>query len=366
LTLKTVQGTSPLEDGESPFPVIPRRFIRTRETPEQTQLVKTKIKSVFRPNIAPFTDSDQLDDFPMAELLRHSSRRPTNYESYTDDYEAAFGMFEEEEEAKSLLIDLRDQDIFWTSDNVPFTRGEVEMMKKFREQCRAHSELHNTRTKRVLDERDETIARTFQSSLAFSKEIELVNKAKERAQKLPPGKGVMHELSWKIAAKEAEKDPSGLPYRKKSWAKFVRYVSAIGPLKSASEKKLVQKFRELLIEGTPVGKDCFFTSICDLEKGDFALLRTTMIIEVMRIVCSVSTEELLSWMKEENISDEIMRAAPEAIKRIKRARIRNLREQEKLLSQAKIMRGDIPKLSLEKGLPMFRKQFKKQKNLKKG
>ena len=360
LSLRTVQGTSKLEDYESPFPVLPRRVIKTRETLAQSQLVKTTMKKAFKPNTSSFTDSTAADDFPMDELFQTVSRRPSNYVSVRDSYDQVCETFEEEEE-KSLLIDIRDQDIFWTSDNAPFTRKEVEMMKKFREQCRARSDLHNLRTQQVLEERDKTIARTFQSSLAFNKEIELAYKEKERSQNLPPGKGESYELSWKIAAKETDKDPGSLPFRKKSWEKFVHYVSANGPLKKPSEKKLANKFRDLLIKGTTVDKHCFFEAISVLKKDDFSLLKTAMIIEVMRDVCVVDLDELLTWMKKRGIPTEIVRAAPEAIQRVKRAKIRALRDQEELMKEAKLMRGDIQMPSLDKGLPMFRNLRKKTK-----
>ena len=351
LSLKSVQNPEEVYDDEAPFPVLPRRLPKQyRPTLAETQLVKTEMKRVFKPSVTPFTDIDDESDFPMTQF--GISRKPSRIV-----FPKQFGDEEEDfDDGQSLLIDIRDEDIFWTKDCAPFTRKEVGLMKKFREQCRSFSEQQNRKTEEIMQIRDRAITRTFQSRKAFDKEIELVEAEKKRVMNLPPGKGEPHQLSWVIASKEANRDRASLIYRKKAWNQFAHRVSANGRLKTPSEIAIVEEFRRLLVQGVAVNKKCFYQTLKVLSTNDYTLLGTALIIEILRDVCGVPSDEFMQWLKDHNYATELVAAAPECIQRIRRTKIRKMMQDEEKQNQTKLMRGETPQSTLMRGLPSFKKQ----------
>ncbi|EAX97172.1 hypothetical protein TVAG_116900 [Trichomonas vaginalis G3] len=310
LTLRSVQGKENLEAGENPFPVIPRRQ-ETVGIPKraESQIVKVNMKKVFRPNSRPFTEIDNEEDFPMSVFKLGKIK--TVFSRNTLELMKK----EEEEKKQSLLVDLSNEDVFWTKDRVPFTRSEVEMMKKFREDCKTKTSLANRKRSQVMKERQDAISRTFQSRKAFEKEVEITEKVCRRTMTLPPGKGEEHYLSWTMAAKEAKTDPSSLPYRKNAWQKLGHLIKEIGGLKEGNSKLLIMTFRRLLLSGEPISKETLFDTLEILDRSEFADTDTAMTIEAMREACGVSTDELLNWMKSRNCPTEIMVEIPDHIKR---------------------------------------------------
>lgn len=322
LQLKSVQGTEEIDD-DNPFPIIPRRQ-QTIGIPKrsESQIVKVNMKKVFRPNSRPFTEIDNEHDFPMT-IFKVDKFKPSFSRQQLE-------LQQKPQKHESLLIDLSSQDVFWTKEKVPFTREEVGMLKKFREQCKNKTLEANKRRKEVMNERQKAISKTFQSRKAFEKEVEITEQVCRRTMTLPPGKGEEHFLSWTEAAKEAKSDPSSLPYRKKAWEKLGVLIKEIGGLKPGNSEYLIQTFRRLLLSGEPISSSTLFDTLLVLDRGEFADTETAMTIEALREACGVSSDELIKWMESRNCPTEIMVEIPEHIQRQKRLKaIRDKKRAEK-------------------------------------
>lgn len=350
INLRSVKGKIPAEEGENPFPPIPRRTPKIQMPAKNlSNVVSDNMHRVFRSHTEPFTDIDREEDFPMDGFFPKNITKDDNDTDYSDSEDD-----DDDEPHKSLLIDPHERDIFWTKDKVPFTRAEVEMFKKWRQQNRDSKSLQFSKDARLLEERAMEIERTFQSRLAFDKKLALTDKLLERVKYLAPGKGESRSHSaWKVAAAAADRDPSSLPYRKAVWSLFQQQVAFSGYLKIPTEEKLVGEIRRLFVSGAAVNSKTFFRALDSLRPMEFARLSTSVIIEHLRRDFGVTQAELIQYLKFRKAPDFFIIEAPEEIERIGKRAQRAERAAKEEAYRAKLRTGTTPVPDLALGMPMF-------------
>lgn len=349
INLKSVSGREPLKEGESAFPAIPRKLPRENAPKKElSNVVKEQIHRVFKSNTEPFTSIDNEADFPLEGFYP-----PSHASEVIEDSECEVEE-EEEQNEKTLLIDPHERDIYFTKEKVPFTRNEVWMFNKWRKDNKENRYLCRQKDDQILHERAQSIERTFQSRLAFDKELDITDKLCDRVKYLPVGKGENRKkLSWQKAALAAKKDRSALPYRKAIWTELRNQVKESGYLQTPEQETLVLEFRRLLISGVVVDTNCFFRALDVLKGMDFAKLSTAVIIEYLRRDIGVPQEILLKYLEKRGAPDYFILEAPGEIERIirkKQRAERRLKEEQHLRN---LRAGNITVPDLKLGMPIF-------------
>lgn len=325
INIKSVQRRTFVPSGRNPFPP-PAHRPKTHKLPNEratSALVKSYMKKAFKPGTQPFTSVDRDEDFPLDKIFNSdsslsSSRSKENKnhknaldnalnENIIKDYYADKGDVDEQKEEeedydeknhKSLLIDPKDYDIFWARNGVPFSRDEVEMLEGWKDDVRDRMIHDDMKAIQVLRRREKAIERTFQSRSAFDKEIALADEAMEKAVTLGPCKQQRERLSsWEVSSRAVKGDPSSLPFRKRTWANFVKQFRSFGKLTSESQRKIVLEFRTLLRSGHRVDPDIFWESISVLDKMDYVSIPTMILVEFLRQNVNVPEEDFVQYMK---------------------------------------------------------------------
>ena len=216
----------------------------------------------------------------------------------------------EELNNETLLIDPFKNEIKWTKDKIPFTNEELKLFESW------HLNLNNKRNKinlkneKMLIDRNNFIEKTFQSKKAFEKRLELTEKLTKRIINLGPGVGENKKIfPWKIAANEANKDPSSLIYRKKIWIKFSEKIKDLGYINSNGEELFLFEIRKYLINGLSIGEELLFKGIDVLDFNDCLKLKTMKIIDIFRDLCKVSINNFLNYLKIRQLPIELFETA---------------------------------------------------------
>jgi hypothetical protein len=291
-------GADPFPSPKHPDP--PARIPPARAT---TQLVKSHMARVFRPGCEPFRDVDCEDDFATGGLYAPRSEA-----------DAAPGPEAHDEEHQSILVDASQFDIFWTRHRAPFTREEVEMIQGWRESRLERMRNDDGRTQRLLDRRERSMGRTFQSRMAFEHELDLADRECDKVANLGPGKGPRPKQStWEMAARTAAADPSSLPYRKSCWAAFVGRIARYGFVSSPTQEKLALEFRRQLLSGRVVGPALFWDTIAALGEMEFGTLEVMVTIDCIRDGMDVPMEEWIAYMKKNTLSVQLYNVALDEI-----------------------------------------------------
>lgn len=351
--LKSVDGTEPIEVGENPFPPCSRKIPRNTLPPKNvSQIVQDEIHRVFKPGSESFSGTDYENDFPLNGFYPSSTSDDSDLIVEEEDIP---DIFEDGVDTSTIFLDPHEKDIFFTKEKVPFTKNEAEMLKKWRLQNQQNNLLIGKKEKEMMKERSMCMSRTFQSRLAFDKQLELTEQLCERVKYLQPGKGENRkQMSWKISSKFANHDPSSLPFRKRVWEKFRQMVKFVGYVQTPTQDKLVTMFRDHLLAGHTVGPEMFFNILDKLENDEFINLKHALFIEFMRDSIGVTCEDLHKYIHDRNACDMFVKDAPEEIKRIKkrkeRTKLKIKKEQEERLLRAGMF--SIP--DIEQGMKIFR------------
>jgi hypothetical protein len=290
INIRSAQTRTFVAAGADPFPLPAHKRPPARIPPAQatTALVRLHMQKVFRAGSEPFRDVDREEDFPVEGL-------------YPPMAEAGAGgcpARESAEERQSILVDPKEYDIFWTKHTVPFTREEVEKMEAWRRRRQEAQNRNDARTREILERRERAIARTFQSRLAFEKELELTDRECDKVTNLGLGKGTRGRLStWEKAALAAASDPSSLPCRMALWERFVAQVAAYGWITTEAQDKVAKTFRRQLLSGCVVNKQLFWDSISVLDEQEFISRELMIVIECLRDDIGVLQEEWLEYME---------------------------------------------------------------------
>jgi hypothetical protein len=289
--IKSARRPKEVPAGINPFPPAAHRQACPR-LPSQlttTATVRKQMQKVFKAGCEPFRDVDCEDDFPL-DGLYPPDHVPT--ESGTQSTESST------DDPRSILVDAKEYDIFWTKHKIPFTREEVEMLEGWRQDRTDHMKRTDCRTGRILERREESIKRTFQSRMAFEKELELTADECRKVANLGPGKrGRAHVTTWDIAARSAAADPSSLPYRKALWMKFIEQVGTYGYVTTKAQEKIVLAFRKQLLSGCYVDNDVFWQSIAALEENDYISHETMVVVECLRDDLGVDQAEVIEFLE---------------------------------------------------------------------
>ena len=136
----------------------------------------------------------------------------------------------------------------------------------------------------MLKRREMAIKRTFQSKLAFQKELKLVNRACRDVACIGPGKSMKSkESTWTEAARAAKHDISSLPYRKERWAAFVKFVKESGGIRMELHKKFAEQYRKMLLTGRPANARMLFDVLDTFEEMNFTVIPLLVIFGVFWI-----------------------------------------------------------------------------------
>lgn len=332
INIQSVHTRKYVPSGRNPFPP-PAHRPKTHKLPDErttSALLKTHLKKAFKVGVQPFTSVDRDEDFPLNGIFNSinsvtsqisfnsienknqyenqinliKNKTSPNFDKKIELNENADNKEEEEEDYdeknhKSLLIDPKDYDIFWTRNGTPFTRDEVEMLEGWKEDVRDRMVKDDMKTLQILRRREKAMERTFQSRSAFDKEIALTDEAMERAVTLGPCKSNRERLSsWEVSSKAVKDDPSSLPFRKRTWANFVSQFQDLYQITCEPQKKIVVEFRTLLRSGHCVDADLFFDSIGVLNKMDYISMPTMILVEFLRKNLNVPEDDVVQYMKD--------------------------------------------------------------------
>jgi hypothetical protein len=291
VNIRSAQARTFVPIGCDPFPPPAHKPPPARIPPARatTELVKQHMSKVFKAGSEPFRDVDREEDFPTEGLY------PSKEETTGEGQE---GSQESSEERESILVNPKEYDIFWTKHMVPFTREEVEKMESWRQRRQAAQNRNDARTQAILQRREKAIIRTFQSRMAFEKELELTDKECDKVTNLGLGKGHRGKFStWELAARTAASDPSSLPCRMALWEKFVAQVSSYGYITTEAQDKVMKAFRRQLLSGCVVSQQLFWHSISVLNEDELISTDLFVLIECLRDDLGVPQKEWLAYMK---------------------------------------------------------------------
>ena len=312
IKIKSARRKKYVPPGTYPFRATKRPKVQKIPKEKETSaLVLTEMDKAFRPGIRPFSQLNNDDEFKIDGLFKpeYEEEEEVPQTSRTIVSEISkIGAIDEEEDYgphESLLIDASKYDLFWTKNRVPFTREEVEMIAGWKEDIANNMKKADSKTSKLLKTREQALKKTFQSKIAFDKEIELTDRAMETAVNLGPCKSIRaKKSSWEISARTARNDPSSIPYRKAVWNKFVQKVQEIGYIQTEAEKRLALEFRKQLIRGKYVSPDIFWNSVSVLEKTDYISIQTNKIIDHIRRSLNVTMNEFIDYLRENGIPSQ--------------------------------------------------------------
>ena len=293
----TLQAKRP--DHVSPFPRPTHPKQRKQQRPKSTvALVRSQLKRVFRPGEEPFTNIDSEADFPLdgIEPVVEEPREEEEEETTSDtiDYNR--------EHYESKLIDTSDKEIFWTKNMAPFTKKEIDMLYSWRKQGNDAMDATDRKGERLFKRREGAIKRTFQSKLAFRRELQLVDQDCSEIVNLGPGRMQRNrESPWQAAARFASRDTSSLPYRKAKWKDFVEFVKANGGAASDLQKKFVMEYRKELLTGHPVGTKMLWNILDKFDEMNFTEIPLLRFVEFVRASVGVSKDDLIEYFSRKDV-----------------------------------------------------------------
>lgn len=285
----------------SPFPRPCHPKPRSKTRPKSTvALVRNQLQRVFRPGLEPFTNVDSEDDFPIDDIIPQDGPGTEEEEEKDPNEEEAIDYNKIDYPTK--LIDQSDKEIFWTKDNAPFTKAEVDMLYSWRKQDEDFMHERDQRGARMFKRREMAIKRTFQSKLAFRHELALVNRVCQNVTTLGPGKVARSkESTWSTAARAAKHDISSLPYRKARWMAFVKFVKDSGGMKTELQKKFAQQYREHLLAGKAANNLMLWDLLNAFEEMNFTVMPLLVYVEFVRTNLGVSRNEMTEYFNHRNI-----------------------------------------------------------------
>ena len=282
----------------SPFarPSHPKR--RSGQRPKSTvALVRSELQRVFRPGTEPFTNVDSEADFPIDDLepVQEVAKEEEEEEEHAEiDYM--------KEKYESKLIDNSDKEIYWSKNKGPFTKKEIDMLYSWRRQGDIATAMADRKGERMLKRREGAIKRTFQSRLAFERELELVDQDCSEIVNLGPGKvQKSKESPWNKAARVVGRDRSSLPYRKAKWMEFVEFVKERGGASTELQKKFCMEYRRELLTGRPVGAKMLWNILDRFDEMNFTEIPLLKFIDFVRTSIGVLRDDLVEYFATKDV-----------------------------------------------------------------
>ena len=274
----------------------PRVGVRPKST---VSLVRNQLQRVFRPGSEPFTNIDSDEDFPMDEILVNPDTKITEEEDTGEEEDV---IDYNKINYPTMLLDESDKEIFWTKHKAPFTKDEVDMLYSWWKQDEDNMNESTKKGERMLKRREMAIKRTFQSKLAFQKELKLVNRACRDVACIGPGKSMKSkESTWTEAARAAKHDISSLPYRKERWAAFVKFVKESGGIRMELHKKFAEQYRKMLLTGRPANARMLFDVLDTFEEMNFTVIPLLVYVEFVRGNLNISKNEVAEYFSHRNV-----------------------------------------------------------------
>lgn len=278
----------------APFPHPPHIDQRPKRPKSTVGLVQQQMKRVFKPNSEPFTHVDCESDFPEDDMLPPPLLDEEEEIEEEEDYSMA--------NTPSLLLDPHAGDIYWTKNKAPFTRDEVDTLYSWRKQVNDSMANNDGKITEMLEEREKCIKRTFESRLAFERQVELVEEDCDQVVNLGPSRIDRRKKSvWKVAAKSAKKDISSLPFRKNKWERWCNFVRSNGYLSTEPHIRLSSMYRSELMSGNPANQSVFWNSLTVLDEMDYTIDNLMVFVDFLRREYNISREDLIQYMEENDL-----------------------------------------------------------------
>jgi hypothetical protein len=265
--------------------------------------VQNCIKTFFDPSVGiPFVPADVGKYFPVTLLQPDSPASPS-----PEDDELGFDQpLPEDGETKTSLLETLDEDVLFTKNKAPFTRGDISTLRAFRRHWDSLKMQKRDEAQQALINRQKAVKEAFHSKNVFETALKLMDEDCARIRSGIIGKSKFKKRSlWETALKRAPPDKSGLTDRRELWWRFCAFVRFVGGLSEEFEKNVMRTLRVKLMLRHQVDQSLFWDTVRDIPPISLESVSVLKLAEFLRVALAVGQQEFVLFLDDMKVAQMI-------------------------------------------------------------